>query len=483
MEVSDISEVAKARKTIGILEKKLSVKDCQYPWSWMVVSNGGKVKPCCWTGKSVGSVFDGAEAVWNGETMQDLRQAILADRVHPVCAGAPCPYVLGAKAEAGRKSAVALAPSRQVYDFDEDWYMGCNPDVAAGVASGNLSSAYKHYRVFGQFEGRQARYDEYVFDRDFVNHFDERWYVDQYPDVRRAVDYGEISSALEHFYLHGQFERRKFKLAALMQPLHNHKDSMLEFLAGKLRTASRPTVLTFDVTTVCNIKCVMCPHGMNQIKAPQHLPEEALDYVVHYMQVGTRVQMSGIGEPLMSPMFWKILEASKTRPDVHIRVNSNALLWNGTNIERILDSNLREVSFSIDSARPETYMKIRGAKLERVLRNVKALVEKKRVLGKRQPIIYLNMTLMRENIEEVVEFVELASALGVDKARVWHLDAFGDEADWVVDRDGWVFDYQAQMLDKFPEMSNQYVYAAKRRANELGLNFTFVNDREILFDF
>lgn len=448
----------------------------------MVISHGGQVKPCCWTGHSVGSIYDGADRVWNGATMRSLRSAISRGRIHRICSGAPCPYVRGAKAPGfGRGLVPKRRPPRSALLFDDVWYLAAHADVAQAVRAGRLKSAYQHYRRFGRAEGRAARFHEYTFDPAFVDQFDEAWYEAQYPDVRQAVASGEISSALEHYHEHGRFELRQFRLRAQDAPAHNYRTSLREFLRGALRLAARPTILTFDVTTVCNIRCVMCPHGRQQIDSPEHLDAGVYDLVAHHLTRGVRVQMSGIGEPLLSPLFWRVISGTKETPEVHVRVNSNGLLWTRKNIDAVLDSNLKEISFSVDAARPETYAKIRGARFDKVLRNIRALLAARAARGQATPVVLLNMTLMRENIEEAVGFVELAHALGVDKARMWHLDGFGDEADWIVERKGWVFDYRAQMLHQHPELSNHHIVAAKRRANELGVNLTFINDREILF--
>ena len=41
--------------------------------------------------------------------------------------------------------------------------------------------------------------------------FDEVWYLDQYPDVRAAVEQGQLASGLQHYLLHGHKEQRKPK--------------------------------------------------------------------------------------------------------------------------------------------------------------------------------------------------------------------------------------------------------------------------------
>ena len=75
-----------------------TVKDCQYPWTWMVVFSDGTVKPCCFATGALGNLNTAAvDAIWNGPVAVALRTFIKADRVHPMCAGAACKYVQSAK--------------------------------------------------------------------------------------------------------------------------------------------------------------------------------------------------------------------------------------------------------------------------------------------------------------------------------------------------------------------------------------------------
>lgn len=71
-----------------------TVKDCHYPWTWMMVTADGAVKPCCFSSLSIGNLHESsAENVWNGPVAIELRRYIKADKIHPVCADAPCKFI------------------------------------------------------------------------------------------------------------------------------------------------------------------------------------------------------------------------------------------------------------------------------------------------------------------------------------------------------------------------------------------------------
>jgi hypothetical protein len=71
-----------------------TVKDCHHPWTWMMVSADGSVKPCCWAPGNLGNLYQSdADAIWNGKEAQALRQAVLENKIHAICANSPCKYV------------------------------------------------------------------------------------------------------------------------------------------------------------------------------------------------------------------------------------------------------------------------------------------------------------------------------------------------------------------------------------------------------
>lgn len=73
--------------------------------------------------------------------------------------------------------------------FDETRYLAKNPDVAAAVFSGALSSGQSHYQSWGRAEGRDGG----------GGAFNEAAYLRDYPDVAAAVQAGTIASGRAHY--------------------------------------------------------------------------------------------------------------------------------------------------------------------------------------------------------------------------------------------------------------------------------------------
>jgi len=86
---------------------------------------------------------------------------------------------------------------RGVY-VDEKWYLQEYPDVGDGIQEGVFKSARHHFIENGYFEGRLPC--EFEVDAD--------WYLERYPDVADGVSTGMIASAEEHFLRDGYAEGR-----------------------------------------------------------------------------------------------------------------------------------------------------------------------------------------------------------------------------------------------------------------------------------
>ncbi len=99
----------------------------------------------------------------------------------------------------------AVLPQPPVAEFDEQFYLANNPDVAEAVRRRVFPSGLVHYQQFGKNEGRAPR-------------FDEQYYLSRNPDVARAVRRGEYRSGRDHWNQFGINEGRPGGIGSLGQP-------------------------------------------------------------------------------------------------------------------------------------------------------------------------------------------------------------------------------------------------------------------------
>jgi hypothetical protein len=82
--------------------------------------------------------------------------------------------------------------------FDERWYLETYPDVAQAIRNGRLKSALDHYAFTGYYEGRSPG----------PKPIDQAWYLEQNKDVEEAITLQDVVDAQEHYNQNGYFEGR-----------------------------------------------------------------------------------------------------------------------------------------------------------------------------------------------------------------------------------------------------------------------------------
>lgn len=267
-------------------------------------------------------------------------------------------------------------------------------------------------------------------------------------------------------------------------PLQNKEVAMDEFRKGSLHVTATPELITVESTSRCNLRCVMCPHAIGAVHRPKHLEEDLVGKLKSYLPRANAIQLHGIGEPLASPAFWKLLKLLPSPELCHSEINTNLTVLDEKRLKGLAESNLKVLNVSLDAATAETYRKIRGFDFNKVIKNIEKIVASKKARGSQYPIIYMNMTMMKSNIDEVVEFVRLASSLGANTVALWHLNRWPAEQmeQYKIKRDDWLFDYAEEGLWNFPELSNSTVRKAVAEAKRLGIELYMDHNKSIYFD-
>ncbi len=133
----------------------------------------------------------------------------------------------------------------------------------------------------------------------------------------------------------------------------------------------RPKIISLAMTSRCNLRCVMCDHGIRNVEK-QDFDEALFGNIGDFIDTATMVDLTGLGEPLLSNLFWKILDrhpVSETTADDEfiLTFNTNGTLLNERNIDRILSARVSKIRVSIDAADEATFQKIRGTKLSEIV--------------------------------------------------------------------------------------------------------------------
>jgi radical SAM protein with 4Fe4S-binding SPASM domain len=190
-----------------------------------------------------------------------------------------------------------------------------------------------------------------------------------------------------------------------------------------------PRELQVEVTGACNLRCHMC---LVRYRPPLGRTTAAMGFerfkrIVDALPDLERVTLQGLGEPLLAPDLFRIVEYASAR-GVRVGFNTNATLLTRTKAARLVDAGLAWLHVSLDGATAATYESIRsGASFETVRRHVLGLVDVMRARGAERPRLLLVFVAMRRNVAEVPDAVRLAAEWGVGRLRVQSLShSFSD---------------------------------------------------------
>lgn len=181
-----------------------------------------------------------------------------------------------------------------------------------------------------------------------------------------------------------------------------------------------PTTIHIEVTTRCNLVCLQCPRQGDfghLIDTNKDMPKEDFIKIFHKFPYLERIDFSGLGDSLLYPWIFEILEYIRRKNSyLNIFLSTNSTVLQDENkVKQILTSGINILQISWNGARAETVKKLQGiTNFEKILNQVKLMVKNKR----RGLSIYLNFVLMQENYQELVEYVKLAEFLGIERISV-----------------------------------------------------------------
>lgn len=178
--------------------------------------------------------------------------------------------------------------------------------------------------------------------------------------------------------------------------------------------AQYPTAINMELTTKCNLRCIMCPKTAGQ---PRTTPDRTMDEDIFTKILDEvvpnvfRVDVVGDGEVLLARSLLERLLARCKDCGVLVNICTNGLLLTPTIAEMLINYQLADMNVSMDAATAQTYQSVRGASFSQLLRNLQTLNDLKRAAASEFPRLHFTMVGMAMNIDEFPDLVNLASTL------------------------------------------------------------------------
>ncbi len=241
-----------------------------------------------------------------------------------------------------------------------------------------------------------------------------------------------------------------------------------------------PRFVQIEPVGQCNLRCRMCPIQFRDEGAPGQ-PRAFIDYAVFCRLIDQfhgveELQLQGLGEPLLHPRFFEMVRHAVAR-GMLVSTNTNMTMMSEQGAEECVRSGLHTMHVSLDGASAETYQAIRlRARFERVLRNLRRLMQAKARLHSALPDVRLVAVVMRRNLGELPDLVRLAHAEGIASLSVQHLcHDFGESSLPQRYRPMRAFVDDETLLHEDPQRVQCYFDAARDAARELGIGLRLPN--------
>lgn len=243
------------------------------------------------------------------------------------------------------------------------------------------------------------------------------------------------------------------------------KAALRDLEARKIKAVSPPFYYHFHLNMPCDQKCIMCkPDGRHPKDAVpfamfEKFVEKVRPYAEHITLIG--------GETLLYPWISEVISLL-AECGVDVTICTNATQLNEEIIREMMALRALNLRCSIDAATSETYLKIRGTNMfDRVTGNIRLFNAMTAEWPKLRQI--LNYVVMRENLHEVLPFVDLAASLSPDELQfhpVRHV------RNWEVENGtGWVFRGEDQACESFRDGYNATMKRAAAECERRGIAY------------
>jgi MoaA/NifB/PqqE/SkfB family radical SAM enzyme len=187
---------------------------------------------------------------------------------------------------------------------------------------------------------------------------------------------------------------------------------------------SRPFGLVIDPSNVCELACPGCVHSdRNEALKIFDWPKATLsesrlsELLKLYGPYAVGAYFCNYGEPLLNLQTPKLIRLAKTY--LMATALSTSLSVRRLDAEAYVQSGLDFMVLSIDGATQPVYERFRrNGDLELVFSNVRKLVDAKRKLGKRTPVLSWNFLAFEHNAHQISLAAGMARKLGVNQFRV-----------------------------------------------------------------
>ena len=246
--------------------------------------------------------------------------------------------------------------------------------------------------------------------------------------------------------------------------------------AARARFAIRPLKIEMDITNQCNIRCIMCPFSdpaIGNCKRKDLSKETFLRWADEMFSWATQLGLLFGTEPTLNSNLVSFVRIAKEFRVPNVYFSTNGMKLTPTLAGALIEAGLDELNVSFDAGTKVTFERIRrGAKWDTVVGNLKSLRDQKAARKLSRPRLHMAFVMMRSNIQELPQFVELAAELGAVVLYFTHLVPY-DTLGTIIELLGTNLGEHEQYVDRALLLARQYgIHVVLPRTRQVGINVT-----------
>ena len=178
-----------------------------------------------------------------------------------------------------------------------------------------------------------------------------------------------------------------------------------------------PKTAQFEITNKCNLACKMCPREFLKVKF-ENMSFDDFKKMVDKLKGVKEIILTGWGEPLVHPDLLEMIRYCKEHGH-EVRFTTNGLLLTQKLIDEIIDSDLDEIAFSVESIRPPKSDEWGHLNMSS-LKNIQNLVKARGEDG--HPKITLQAMLQKGAENDIRDIINWAAEHNIERVNLGRLD-------------------------------------------------------------
>lgn len=222
-----------------------------------------------------------------------------------------------------------------------------------------------------------------------------------------------------------------------------------------------PSYIEVEVTTRCNLKCIICEHTYWQ-EPNRDMSFEEFKSIIDQFPKLKWIGLTGIGESFINKDFMKMLRYVKEK-NIFVELYDTFYFIDKNTAKELIEMGIDKIFISLDAATKETYEKIRvGSDFERVVNNLKNFFRFKKEMKAYFPQVAFHYIINKLNLQEIPQYIE----------RVYYLSQ-GENISIQFSR---MLHEFKEVEDLFVEVPAEIIQRANKKAEELSIELVWSAD-------